>query len=397
MFPKPLKILSFVVISSFAFAQQGIAPSQAQQSTAQTQVEAQTQKKPDAAKTSETQKPAEASKAAEAAKSSTTSTDAQKPESSKETDKAEQKSDSKEALPQSDSTAASEAKPADPAAEPAVEPMIPETKIFPEPKEAIANDPLLAPAKKPDGKIALMGGVVKSIDQVRNRLTLSVFKSGTMKYRFDDRTRIMRDGLDVTQLAIKKGDRVYVDSQLEKGNLFARNIVIHTGKTEAIANGQVISYNKKSGEVSLRDPLSSQPVRFRIGPATEYRNAGKNASADELRQGSLVKVVLGVSPAERNTAKSVEILATPGTEFSFFGRVTHLDLRTGVIGINNRADDKLYEIRFNPKDVIAQELKIGAEVLITASFDGTKYAAKSLNVTKAPDADMPAEEEDETE
>lgn len=391
-------ISSFFVLSALVFAQQGIAPSQTQQSTAQTQPGAQTQNKPDAAKQTDTQ-PAADSKAAEAAKSATTESATEQKQEEKKTgqnttdktankaDKKEQK-DSKEALPQSDAKANE--------AESAAEPMTPETKIYPEPKEALANDPLLAPAKKPDGKVSLLGGTVKSIDQIRNRLTLDVYKAGTMKYRFDDRTRIMKDGLDVTQLAIHKGDRIYVDSQLDKGNLFARNIVIHTGKTEAAANGQVISYNAKSGDVAVRDNLTSQPVRFRLGPATEYRNNGKNASASELRPGALVKVVFGVSPAERNIAKSVEILATPGSTFSFFGRVTHLDLRTGVIGIENKADGKLYEVRFNPADTIAHELKIGAEVVINASFDGAKYAAKSVEITKQPGDELSSSDDDKS-
>src|SRR5215470_17904979 len=88
------------------------------------------------------------------------------------------------------------------------------------------HDPILDPPPIPDGKTSLVGGIVRSVDHIHNRLTLAVFHGNHWKIGFDERTHIFRNGAETTQLAIKKGERVYVDTMFDsqRHEVFARNI-----------------------------------------------------------------------------------------------------------------------------------------------------------------------------
>jgi hypothetical protein len=87
------------------------------------------------------------------------------------------------------------------------------------------------------------------------------------------------------------------------------------------------------------------------------------------------------------------VLAVPGTKFTFAGKLTHLDLRSGVLALENASDGKLYEVKFKPTpQVVTDDLVIGAEVSIVALFSGRDYIAESLAVTSSAQA-RPSEDE----
>ena len=84
-------------------------------------------------------------------------------------------------------------------------------------------------------------------------------------HTFDERSHFFRDGVETTQLAIRKGDRVYVDTMLDNTRVFARNVRINTGVTAANASGQGVapgifmgdsSCLEKVGEALPADPTS---------------------------------------------------------------------------------------------------------------------------------------------
>jgi hypothetical protein len=84
----------------------------------------------------------------------------------------------------------------------------------------------------------------------------------------------------------------------------------------------------------------------------------------------------------------VSIIAVPGSTFTFSGKVTFLDLHRGLIAVQNSTDDKNYEIHFEPSAVTNRnELGIGRDVLIRATFEGARYMAQSVNPTRAPEPD----------
>src|SRR5690349_1805367 len=88
---------------------------------------------------------------------------------------------------------------------------------------------LLAPEPLKASKLSLIGGTVKSIDQIRDRMSVQVHGARALSVKFDQRTHFYRDGKETTQLSVKQGDRVYLDTQLFAGKIFAKNVHVETG------------------------------------------------------------------------------------------------------------------------------------------------------------------------
>ena len=244
---------------------------------------------------------------------------------------------------------------------------------------------LLAPKPLQHSKLSLIGGTVKSIDQIRDHMTVRIYGTGTMHVKFDQRTHFYRDGKETTQLAVKTGDRVYLDTQLFEGKVFAKNVHVESGNTPADASGQIVSFNSKSGDMVVRDDLAGANVKFRVGSQTVVKNGQSAATIGLLRPGALIAVKF--SPRSRNTgtADEVSIIAEPGTSFTYFGRVTHLDLRSGLLAIENQADGKTYEVHLDSSIHVPDNLAVGSMVTVVATFEGKKYAVQSIEVNAAPD------------
>ncbi len=260
----------------------------------------------------------------------------------------------------------------------------PTTKTLAQPKDIVAPDALLQPPPAPKGKVSLIGGTVKNIDQIRNRMDLSIFGGGKMKFFFDERSHFYRDGVEGTQLVVKKGDRVYVDSQLDQGKIFARKVHVQSERPVAAASGQVMAYNPRSGELTLSEPISARPLYFRVTKDTAFRRGDQPGSAADLRNNAIVKVSFMPQPGKRSEVREVELVAVPGTKFQFYGKLTHLDLRSGIMGIENQSDSRLYEVRFRPSpQTVTDDLVIGAQVNVTAIFTGKDYSAESIQIVRS--------------
>jgi hypothetical protein len=245
---------------------------------------------------------------------------------------------------------------------------------------------LLAPKPLQPSKLSLIGGTVKSIDQIRDNMTVQVYDSHTMHLKFDQRTHFYRDGKETTQLTVKKGDRVYLDTQLFEGKVFAKNVHVESGSRSADASGQIMSFNRKSGDMVVQDQLAGSTVKFRVDPNTTIKQGDAKTTAGTLRPGSLVAVKFSPRSRSTGTAEEVAIIAAPGTSFTYFGRVTHLDLRAGLLAIENQADGKVYDVHFDSATRIPQNLTVGSQVTVVAMFRGTDYSAQSIEVNSGPDS-----------
>ena len=244
---------------------------------------------------------------------------------------------------------------------------------------------LLAPKPLTQSKLSLVGGTVKSIDQIRDRMTVSVYGTNSMHVAFDQRTHFFRDGKETTQLAVKPGDRVYLDTQLFQGKIFAKNVHVETGNSPADASGQIASFDSKTGNMVLFDQLAGSSVKFRVGPQTKIKSGDSTAGQSSLRPGALIAVKF--SPRSRNagSADEISIIAEPGTAFTYFGRVTHLDIRSGALSIENRADGKTYDVHFDPSTRVPDNLLVGSQVTVVATFEGDRYTTQSIEVNAGPD------------
>lgn len=233
----------------------------------------------------------------------------------------------------------------------------------------------------PAGKTSMIGGRVTGIDAVKNKLTVKIFGAKKWQVAFDERTHFYRDGQETTFASIKKGDRVYVDTMSDKRGIFARNVRVITNSTPADARGQVASV--ENGVVRLKDDLSSRPVQFAVNGQTRISHDGRNAGMNELQPGALVSVQFAPEHDGRATAREIKILAAPGQNVTFAGKVTHLDLRTGLFAVENRTDNRTYDIAFDRQRSLPSDLMVGSEVTVAAEFDGRQYRANRIDVDHA--------------
>ncbi len=246
------------------------------------------------------------------------------------------------------------------------------------------HDPLLDVPPLPKGKVTLLGGTVARVDQVRNRVTVQPFGGSKMDVGFDERTHIFRDGVPSTQLGIHKGDRVYVDTMLDGSKVFARNIRVVTSAVPADARGQVVSFDPGSGDMTLQDELSSQPVRFRVTSSTVVRSDKGTISSSQLRPGSLVNVKFS-SGRGRGVANEILLVATPGSQFTFYGKISFIDMRSNTIALVNQSDQRTYDISFNPNRIANRDqLRLGANALIQTIFSGSGYTATEISFVPQP-------------
>jgi hypothetical protein len=237
------------------------------------------------------------------------------------------------------------------------------------------------PPKLPAEKAALMGGTIDKLDRVRDQFTLRIFGGGKMKLYFDPRTHIYRNGVAVSVSDLRPGDRISVDTILDGSTVFARNIRLKNTLAASESQGAVVSYRADKGELLVRDVLSPEPLKLRVTPDTRLIQGGHPVAASELAAGTLVAVQFASQRDGHNVAQEISILAVPGTGFTFAGRVTALDLSSGLLVITSTTDGKTYEIHLDPSAVsINDNLRLSANVTVLTRFDGTRYEAQTLTV-----------------
>lgn len=255
-------------------------------------------------------------------------------------------------------------------------------------KKPTDTDPVMGVPPLPSGKTSMIGGRVANIDGVRNKLAVKIFGGGKWQVAFDERTHFYRDGKETTFANIKKGDRVYVDTMLDHHSIFARNVRVVTNLGGAHARGQVISMG--NGFMSIRDDLSSRPVQFQVNGETQVKRDGKAGFMSDVREGSLIAVQFSAGKESRGVAREITVLAAPGKNVTFAGKVTHLDMRTGQFAVENRTDSRTYDIAIDRQRGLPSDLMVGSEVTVAAVFDGRQYKASTINVDQSGNFDQSA-------
>src|SRR5205807_8233431 len=143
------------------------------------------------------------------------------------------------------------------------------------------------------------------VDHIRNKMTVAVFHGGKWKVAFDERTHIFRNGAETTQLAIKKGERVYVDTMLDKKNheILARNVRVGVVPMPADAEGLIVDLDSKHSHVTLRDRLGTEPVHFSVDHDTRIVHGSSPATWNDLKTGALVHVRFSPQSSNRGLAR----------------------------------------------------------------------------------------------
>lgn len=237
----------------------------------------------------------------------------------------------------------------------------------------------------PPSKATLIGGTIEHIDPVQDEITIRVFGGGKMKALFDPRTNVSRDGKPGSIEELKAGERVYADTILLNGTVFARNIRLGGSNSTGEVRGVVLEYRGDKSALQVRDPLSPAPMSLRLTPGTRITRGNQSATINDLVPGTLVSVNFLPEAGNRPVARQVTILITPGTEFTFNGQVTALDLHLGLLVVTSTADHQMYEVHFDPATLsISPDLRVGAEISVETRYEGNQYVARGLTVKKSP-------------
>jgi len=233
----------------------------------------------------------------------------------------------------------------------------------------------------PGGKVTLLGGTIQKVDHIRDRLTLQVFGGDRTAVLFDERTRVFRDGKSATLDDLKNGERAYVDTTLDGTQIFARNIRVVAQLPTGQSSGQIVDYRPGSGELIVRDTISPEPVKMRLAGNAVILQGDRIAGPAELKAGTLVTLAFTPGNGEAPIVRQISILALPGAEFIFSGRIEHLDLRRGLLVVVDPRDNKSYEVYFDPTARhLARDLKQGVDVTVQATFDGRRYQSREIAV-----------------
>lgn len=245
-------------------------------------------------------------------------------------------------------------------------------------------DPLLDLPPLPHNEVTLIGGTVVRLDEIMNRMVVQPFGGKQkMNVAFDTRTHFYQDGKAITEREIKQGQRIYLDTMLNGSKVFAKTIWIQTAVESGVGQGQIIDFDDGKQVLTVRDELSSQPLKMRLSSGVVIRKGEQPASKSDLVQGALVALTFG----PQREVQQVTVLATPGTAFTFSGRVTYVDMSRKMIAIDNRSDRKKYDVSVNaiPQSVLRQ-VREGSEISLSAVFDGNQYDARSLTPAAAASA-----------
>jgi hypothetical protein len=154
--------------------------------------------------------------------------------------------------------------------------------------------------------------------------------------------------------------------------------------------GRVLDYDPATRELTIGSSLSRDPIRMWLRENTPVvrQGQGEFASAStsqaDLVTGSLVEVMFDADEKGKALASHVTVLAKPGSTFVFGGRLSGLDMHSGVLVIVDPRDQKSYQISFDPARMpITNTLHIGDEVRVQASFDDMRYTAVDITKTQA--------------
>ena len=240
----------------------------------------------------------------------------------------------------------------------------------------------------PERPASLIGGTVRTIDPIHDRIHLRAFGGGDYTIDFDVRTRVMRGPSPAQLRDVRPGTRLYADTIQKDGRVFAKMLHLEsTGSMLGETRGQVVSYDSGQGLLKVRDVISDQPLNLRLTSRTEIRAGDQAIQPSELVPGALVQINFqGVSDGP-SVAEKISVMARPGSTFVFAGRVAVIDLRDSHLTLYEQSGVNTFEVGLHSLPASEKlKLKQGTDVIVQAEFDGKKYEAKSVEaVSTSPE------------
>jgi len=225
------------------------------------------------------------------------------------------------------------------------------------------------------------------VDPIADRLTLKVFGGKQMKILFDERTLFYRDGAKVSLRDLRANERASIETMLDGDTVFARSIRMLSQSPEGEAHGQIVSYDPGTSTLTVSDSLSPESIKLIVPAGTTIVRQGQSASKSgpagfsALQKGTLISATFASDTKGQGIAHHIAILASPGDELSFSGSVSYLDLHSNQFVVADAGNNQSYKIVFDPAALpAARNLHEGANVKVTAEFDGSRYIARAITL-----------------
>jgi hypothetical protein len=240
-------------------------------------------------------------------------------------------------------------------------------------------------AQLPAGKSTVLGGDIALVDPVRDQLTLNAVGMRPMKILYDERTQVFRNGTKVSVLDLRPSQHASIQTMLDGDKVFAASIHILSNSLESVFQGRVESYHPQTGEITIADALSGEPLKLFVPKDALIARQGQRAFSSaptglwDLETGTLVSVSFRSEGQGRGVADHVSILATPGSTFNFDGSISEMDQHAGYFVLVSSQEAQSFRIFLGTVQLTSfANLHPGNQVRVTARYDGTRYVATSL-------------------
>lgn len=238
----------------------------------------------------------------------------------------------------------------------------------------------------PKGKSTVLGGSIREVDQVRDRMVLNVYGEKPMKILYDERTQVFRDGKRIPLHDLGPTAHASVQTALDGATIFAVSVHILSAQPNGDYEGRVLSFDRDRGILTLTSATSRAEFRVLVTSQTSFKREGQSvfssqqSSANDLLPGSLVSVLFDSNNKGQGTATQISVLAAPGATFIFSGTLSALDMHNGALTLLDAKSNQAYQIFFDPTHQSATSLRPGQRVRISADYDGNRYVATEISV-----------------
>ena len=239
----------------------------------------------------------------------------------------------------------------------------------------------------PKGKSTVIGGALRSVDQIRDEVTLNVFGQRPMKILFDERTQIFRDGNRIHVRDLAPSDHASVQTILDGTSVYALSIHLLSQSPEGECQGRVQSYNPDTRELLVATAMLRNPMKFIVPANSPVSRVGQSAftqvhsESSDLVRGALISVGFEIDKQRRSIANHISVLATPGSDFAFIGNVSSLDMHSGTLTLIDPVDQQSYRVMFSAANLpVTRDLHAGDHIIVTAHFDGEHYVASAVTI-----------------
>ncbi len=243
----------------------------------------------------------------------------------------------------------------------------------------------------PGGKSTILGGQIRNVDPVLDQFTLGIVGQRPLKILFDQRTKFFRDGTIIPLRELRDEDHASIQTVLDGGNVYALSIHVLSRTPEGECQGHVQSYDPATGTLTVNSNLSREPIRLTLRDDTPVVREGQAAftsgaeGKSDLVSGTMVVVKFEANGKGQAVANHVTVLARPGSSFVFSGKLSSLDMHSGLMVLLDPRDGKTYQISFAPGSFAGSDnLHTGDQVRVTASFNDGHYTATEITANQSP-------------